>query len=200
MADQVETRLITPEFRVFFPELLAPRAFKDLKTGRLGEPKYSVTMAFDPSVIADLTRTAGVAARAKFGNLPAAEIAWPLKRGDILADKAKAKNKNRESWRGLIILAADSLKHVSVCDAKGQDIIDAKQLYSGCYGRAEINFFAYENGLNENKPSVKAYLNAFIKTRDGERIGGRDAKTVFAGIIGETTTADPFRLDEEIPF
>ena len=55
-------------------------------------------------------------------------------------------------------------------DALCQRIIDRSELYSGVYGRASINFYAYN--ANGNK-GIACGLNNLQKIRDGEPLGGK---------------------------
>ena len=50
-----------------------------------------------------------------------------------------------------------------------QPIIDQSEVYSGIYGWVNINFFAY---MNAGKKGIGCGLNAIMKTRDGEPLGG----------------------------
>lgn len=43
------------------------------------------------------------------------------------------------------------------------------ELYSGCYGRAVINFFVYEN---MGRIGISAGLNGLMKLEDGEPLSG----------------------------
>jgi hypothetical protein len=50
-----------------------------------------------------------------------------------------------------------------------QPIISTDEFYSGCYGRASINFYAFS--VDGNK-GIAAGLNNVQKLADGERLGG----------------------------
>ena len=64
---------------------------------------------------------------------------------------------------------------------------ESTELYSGCYGSASINFFAYNTKGNKG---VAAGLNNVIKTRDGERLsGGHTAEEDFADLVGDVVNA-----------
>ena len=52
----------------------------------------------------------------------------------------------------------------------GQRIIDSNDLYSGCYGRASITFYAFNSNGNKG---IACGLNNLMKTSDGEPLGGR---------------------------
>ena len=55
-------------------------------------------------------------------------------------------------------------------DADCQPIIDTSELYSGIYGRASINFYAFNTNGNKG---IACGLNNLKKLRDGEPLGGK---------------------------
>lgn len=62
------------------------------------------------------------------------------------------------------------------------DALDEEDIYSGCYGAAEINFFPYSM---TNSNGIGCGLNNIVKLEDGERLGGgsRDADAAFADLV-----------------
>ena len=65
-----------------------------------------------------------------------------------------------------------------VVDADRQPIIERSEVYSGVYGRASINFYAFN--VNGNK-GIACGLNNLQKIRDGEPLGGKaSAESDFA--------------------
>lgn len=77
-----------------------------------------------------------------------------------------------EECKGHWILNANSNDRPGVVDANRQQIFDKQDLYSGCYGRASLNFFAYENN---GRRGVGCGLQNIQKYRDGENLTGRVA-------------------------
>lgn len=55
-----------------------------------------------------------------------------------------------------------------IVDANLNPIINPVEFYSGCYGRASINFFAFNNSGNKG---VSAALNNLQKLEEGEPLG-----------------------------
>jgi hypothetical protein len=55
-------------------------------------------------------------------------------------------------------------------DADLNPILDSTEFYSGCYGRASINFFAYNTAGNRG---IGCGLNNLQKLDDGEPLSGR---------------------------
>ena len=57
-----------------------------------------------------------------------------------------------------------------VVDADRQPILETSELYSGIYGRASINFYAFNSNGNRG---IACGLNNLQKIRDGEPLGGK---------------------------
>ena len=77
-----------------------------------------------------------------------------------------------EKWpetAGHYIINLSTRVKPQVVDADMQPIIDPSEVYSGCYGRVSMNFFAYNNNGNKG---ISAGLNNVQKLEDGEPLGG----------------------------
>ncbi len=57
-----------------------------------------------------------------------------------------------------------------IVDADRQPIIDTSEVYSGVYGRASINFYAFNSNGNKG---IACGLNNLQKIKDGEHLGGK---------------------------
>lgn len=66
------------------------------------------------------------------------------------------------------LLNARSKRKIGLVDTDRQPILDAEEVYSGCYAFLSVTSFAYDN---ESK-GVGFFLNNIMKARDGERFGG----------------------------
>ena len=55
-------------------------------------------------------------------------------------------------------------------DADRNEIITRSEVYSGVYGRASINFYAFNSNGNRG---IACGLNNLQKFRDGEPLGGK---------------------------
>jgi hypothetical protein len=196
--------VISPEFRAAHTNLFEPVAFKDPKTQKpKGDPVYSFLAMFakDGADITELKQKAKAVAVAEWGAEGLAGVKWPFKDGDAEAnrilEKAKSGGKEKSEdqvkyLRGNILLKCKSAFPPKVGDNKGDEIIDKSKVYSGSYGRAELNFKAQTiSDPDGDKKYVTAYFNFYMKTRDGERLAGRDFKTVFKGLLGGESNADP---------
>ena len=78
---------------------------------------------------------------------------------------------------------ANSINAPGVVDANRNEIMDKSEVYSGCYGRASINFYAFNANGNRG---IACGLNNLQKIRDGESLGGRaSAESDFATVEDE---------------
>lgn len=69
---------------------------------------------------------------------------------------------------GHMLLNARSKKKVGLVDTDRQPILDASEVYSGCWAYVSVTSFAYNN---ESK-GVSFFLNNIMKARDDEAFGG----------------------------
>ena len=68
-------------------------------------------------------------------------------------------------------------------DAQAQPILDRAEVYSGCYGRVSLTFFAYNTNGNRG---IACGLNNVQKIRDGEPLGGHmSAEQEFAAFTDD---------------
>jgi hypothetical protein len=69
---------------------------------------------------------------------------------------------------GHMLLNARSKKKVGLVDIDRQPILEASEVYSGCWAYVSVTSFAYDN---ESK-GVSFFLNNIMKARDDESFGG----------------------------
>lgn len=69
---------------------------------------------------------------------------------------------------GHYLLNCRSKKRVGLVDIDRQPILDASEVYSGCWAYLSVTSFAYDN---ESK-GVSFFLNNIMKARDDESFGG----------------------------
>ena len=63
-----------------------------------------------------------------------------------------------------------ALVEPGIVDADRQPILDRSEVYSGVYGRASINFYAFNSNGNKG---IACGLNTLQKIKDGEPLGGK---------------------------
>ena len=162
--------MITPEFRVGFPNLL------EAKGSQLypDSVSYNLVMIFDESTdLTELEEMIEQAIQSKFpgGKGRPAYIPSPIREGKPVS-KSNPDGydlcKYPQYKDKFVIRASRSVSQGApgVVDAQLKPIIDPKDIYSGMYGRARIEAY-----WNKNQKRVSLGLVNFQKTRDGERIG-----------------------------
>jgi hypothetical protein len=171
MADKMDIkkkRCVTPEFRVSYPAVFRAKSYEG------NEAKYSVTMLFKKNVdLSALKRAAHNAAIEKFGpkeKWPKG-LRMPFRNGD---------EKEQQGFKGTIYVGASSKNKPGLIDRLKEPIINEEDFYPGCYARAEIIAFAYDNKGNRG---VSFALQNLQKLRDGENLSGRKkAEDVFDAV------------------
>jgi hypothetical protein len=71
--------------------------------------------------------------------------------------------------KGHWVLSSSSQKQPMVVDQQKQPILNAEEVYSGCFGMAVINFYCYDTAGNKG---MACALDGFMKTADGPALGG----------------------------
>ena len=76
------------------------------------------------------------------------------------------------------------------------EVVVEQEVYSGCYGFASINFYAYSNAGNKG---IGVGLNNILKTRDGDFLGGRSSAQTDFGGINLDAYDNPEDWEEDLP-
>lgn len=170
--------IITPEFRLSFPNLFRPR--KQSQDADAKE-KYSLSMLFPAGTdLAKLKAAANAAARDKWG-----DKVGSMKLKTPFLDAADYEYEGYGA--GMVLIRASSIQKPGIVDAKVQPILDESEVYPGCYGRASLRAFAYDTSGNKG---VSFGIVNFQKTRDGEPLGGRSRpEQDFEPVADESVTA-----------
>lgn len=171
MANNVNnpTKVITgPNTRWSYANVWTPKSING------GDAKYSVSLIIpksDKKTIAKIEAAIEAAYRegeAKLkGNgrsVPALSVLkTPLRDGDT-------ERPDDEAYADSYFVNANSTTAPGIVDADRQPIIDTSEVYSGVYGRASINFYAFNSNGNKG---IACGLNNLQKIRDGEPLGGK---------------------------
>ena len=139
-----------------------------------GAPKYSVSLIIPKSdtvtvgKIKDAIKAAYEEGQSKLkGNnksVPAlSTIKTPLRDGDL--DRP-----DDETYKGCYFINDNSATAPGIVDAARQPILERSEVYSGVYGRASINFYAFNSNGNKG---IACGLNNLQKISDGEPLGGK---------------------------
>ena len=150
-----------------------------------GAEKYSVSVLIpksDKETIKAIEAAVDAAIEegiAKFGGKKPnkAAIKLPLRDGDIERDD--------EAYKGHYFVNANSTTPPQIVDKTVKPILDRSEVYSGCYGRVSLNFYAFYSNGNKG---VACGLGNIQKIKDGEPLGSR------------TTASDDFTSLEDDDF
>ena len=147
-----------------------------------GKPKYSVSLIIPKDDTATVNKIkAAIQAAYEEGQSklkgngktvpPLSAIKNPLRDGDL-------EKPDDAAYAGCYFVNANSATAPGVVDADRQPIIERSEVYSGVYGRASINFYAFN--VNGNR-GIACGPNNLQKIRDGEPLGGKaSAESDFA--------------------
>lgn len=168
------TQVVTGEVRLSYLNVFQPVAIQEGQT-----PKYSVSLLIPKSDATTLNKikqaieNAKIAGQATWGGKTPPNLKMPIRDGDT--DRP-----DQPEYAGHYFINANSTHKPGIVDQNVNEIIDSTQLYSGCYGRADINFYAYNKNGNRG---IACGLNNIQKLRDGETLGGRArAEDVFEAV------------------
>lgn len=166
------TRVVTGEVRLSYAHLFESQSIQGSK------PKYSVSLIIpksDRETISKIERAIDAAIEAgigKFGGKRPSKAALklPLRDGDTERDD--------EAYAGCLFVNANSTLPPEVVDQDLNPVLSPAEVYSGCYARVSLNFYAFNTNGNRG---IACGLGNVQKLRDGEPLGG-----------GRTSAADDF--------
>ena len=75
-----------------------------------------------------------------------------------------------KTYKDSYFINANSATAPGIVDAARQPILERSEVYSGVYGRASINFYAFNSNGNKG---IACGLNNLQKISDGEPLGGK---------------------------
>ena len=139
-----------------------------------GTPKYSVSLIIPKSDTATIAKIeAAIAAAYKEGegklkgngkSVPAfATLKTPLRDGDL-------ERPDDPAYADAYFVNANSVGAPGIVDSDRNEVLNRSEIYSGVYGRASINFYAFNSNGNKG---IACGLNNLQKIRDGEPLGGK---------------------------
>ncbi len=139
-----------------------------------GTPKFSVSLIIPKSDTRTLDKIkAAIEAAYKEGeaklkgngrSVPALSvIKTPLRDGDL-------ERPDDEAYADSYFVNANSATAPGIVDANLDPILERSEVYSGVYGRASINFYAFNSNGNKG---IACGLNNLQKIKDGESLGGK---------------------------
>ena len=157
------TKVVTGTVRLSYEHVWEPASIHG------GEEKYSASLIIPKSdkatvnAIQKAVDTAIEEGLAKFGGKKPnkAAIKLPLRDGDA--------EREDEAYQNSFFVNANSRTAPQIVDRSVQPILDRNEVYSGCYIRASISFYAFNSNGNKG---IACGLNNIQKIRDGEPLGG----------------------------
>lgn len=156
------TKVVTSKVRFSYANVFEPSAMEG------SDPKYSVVLLIPKSDTVTVERIkAAISAALEnsksklFGGKIPMEYKSPLRDGDLKTDHPE--------YAGHWFINAKSDSQPGIVDKALNPIIDRNDFYSGCFGRASVNFFGYNKSGNKG---VGCALLNLQKLEDGERLSG----------------------------
>lgn len=160
---QQTTKVVTGKTRFSYLTVFEPKAIDEG-----GEKKYSVSLIIskdDTATIDKINKAVAAAMKAglasKFGGKAPAKWRHPLRDGD-------EERPDDPAYENAYFMTASSKTQPGLVDKNLNKIIDQSDLYSGCYGRASVNFYAYATAGNKG---IACGLNHLQKLSEGEPLG-----------------------------
>ncbi len=178
------TKVITgPRTRWSYANVWDPKSING------GAPKYSVSLIIPKSDTKTVEKIkAAIQAAYEEGqsklkgngkSVPALSIIkTPLRDGDLECP-------DDEAYKNSYFINANSANAPGIVDADRNPILERSEVYSGVYGRASINLYAFNTNGNKG---IACGLNNLQKISDGEPLGGR------------SRAEDDFATDDEDDF
>ena len=141
-----------------------------------GTPKFSVSLIIpksDTKTVAKIKAAIEAAYHEGEAKLkgssrtvpPMDAIKLPLRDGD-------KERPDDPAYANSYFMNANSNTAPGIVDADCQPILERSEVYSGVYGRASVNFYAFNSNGNRG---IACSLNNLQKIRDGEHLGGKSS-------------------------
>lgn len=182
----MSTKVVTGLVRFSYVNIFNSRSFQ---AGQ--DAKYSICLLIpkkDKELVKKLKAAIDEAVQegiaSKWGGKKPASLKLPLRDGD------EERAAEAPEYERTYFLNANSTKKPGIVDKDLNEILDPEEVYSGCWGRASINFYAFNTNGNRG---VGVGLNNIQKLKDDEPLGGTRASA-------EADFGDDFEVDEDDDF
>jgi hypothetical protein len=163
------TKVVTGKVRFSYLHVFEPSSIDE------GSPKkYSASLIIPKSDKATIKKVEDAVAAAieagknklalTGGKLPH-NFKYPMRDGD-------EERPDDENYAGCMFVNASSGNKPGMVDEDLNPILERESLYSGCFGRASVNFYAFNTSGNKG---IACGLNNLQKLEDGPNLGGGGA-------------------------
>lgn len=177
-----DTKVLTGKVRFSYANVFEPKQMKGS-----AKPKYSVSLIIPKSDKETISKIKAAIESAKesgatlLGKINPATFKNPLRDGDV-------ERPDDPTYKDSLFVNANSDQPPGIVDRSKNEIIDRKEFYSGCYGRATITFFPFNF---EGTKGIGCGLGNIQKLTDGPRLsGGASAQEDFADDFGDDDLMD----------
>lgn len=176
MADNI----LTPKFRVSYPNV-----FKARRNDLSGKDEYSIVALFKKGEdLAALKKAAESVLIEKFGT---DKTKWPKQLRSPFRDQGEREKDGKmpEGYEaGAIFINLKSTQRPGLVDGARQAIIDENEFYAGCFARAQVRPFYYDQKGNKG---VSFGLQNLQKMGEGDPLSSRvRAEDAFEAVAGES--------------
>ena len=187
--------MLIGEVRFSFARIFEPHVIND------SAPKYSLTMLIPKSntklvqqIAAEMNAAAQAGLQKKFGGQLPTMLNKPIYDGDGVRPNGE---KFGPECHGCYVMTASADAKYPPQVVAGQDkheVMDQREVYSGCFGWVDVSFYAYNS---HGRKGIGCGLNNVLKTRDGEPLAWarKNAQDAFSDIdvpAAAPSTAAPF--------
>ena len=166
------TKVVTGKVRFSYANVFEPKSING------SDPKFSVALLIDKKdkkTIAKIEAAIEAAkeeGKGKWGGKVPKKLKLPLRDGD--------EERDDEAYAGKLFINTNSKSRPGIVDEDMNEIIDPEDFYSGCFGRASVNFYAFNTNGNVG---IAAGLGNLQKLEDGDRLsGGASAEEDFGAV------------------
>ena len=163
MENKINTKVVTGKVRFSYANVWEAKSING------GDEKFSISLIIakaDTKTIAEIKAAIEAAkqdGKAKLGGKIPANLKLPLRDGD-------AERPDDEAYKNSYFVNANSKDRPNVVDKNVKPILDQDEVYSGCYGRASITFYAFNQNGNKG---IACGLQNIQKLSEGEPLSGR---------------------------
>lgn len=162
------SNLVTGKVRFSYPHVFEPSALNG------EDKKYSVTLLIPKTdnvtyqkIMNEINKVTQESVSSVFGGVMPANLALPIYDGD--GPRPNGEQYGAEC-KGHWVLPTKSNRAPEVVDVNCNPILSKNEFYAGCYGRASINFFAYNKNGNKG---ISCGLGNVQKLEEGQPLDGR---------------------------